>query len=103
MSTVTDEDLMTAVRNGDLAKLGPLFERYHAAPFDFLSWMTGDRTAAEDRHVDGVQSFNGNVDVTLPASVKANVKMRSNMGEIFTDFDVQMRPVAPVPQTVRGG
>lgn len=50
---MTDEDLMTAVRNGDLAKLGPLFERYHAALFDFLSWMTGDRTAAEDRQVDG--------------------------------------------------
>jgi hypothetical protein len=31
VSTVTDEDLMTAVRNGGLAKLGPLFERYHAA------------------------------------------------------------------------
>jgi RNA polymerase sigma-70 factor, ECF subfamily len=48
VSTVTDEDLMTAVRNGDLAKLGLLFERYHVALFDFLSWMTGDRTAAED-------------------------------------------------------
>jgi RNA polymerase sigma-70 factor (ECF subfamily) len=46
--TVTDEALMTAVRDGDLAKLGLLFERYHAALFDFLSRMTGDRTAAED-------------------------------------------------------
>ena len=39
---------MTAVRDGDLAKLGLLFERYHAKLFDFLSRMTGDRTAAED-------------------------------------------------------
>jgi len=46
--TVTDEALMSAVRDGDLAKLGLLFERYHTALFDFLSWMTGDRTAAED-------------------------------------------------------
>jgi RNA polymerase sigma-70 factor (ECF subfamily) len=46
--TVTDEALMTAVRDGDLAKLGLLFERHHAGLFDFLSWMTGDRTAAED-------------------------------------------------------
>lgn len=45
---MTDEALMTAVRNGDLAKLGLLFERYHVALFDFLSWMTGDRVAAED-------------------------------------------------------
>ena len=39
---------MTAVRDGDLAKLGLLFERYHVALFDFLNRMTGDRTAAED-------------------------------------------------------
>jgi RNA polymerase sigma factor (sigma-70 family) len=45
---VTDEALMTAVRDGDLAKLGLLFERYHAGLFDFLSRMTGDRTSAED-------------------------------------------------------
>jgi hypothetical protein len=48
MQIVTDEALMTAVRDGDLAKLGLLFTRYHVALFDFLSRMTGDRTAAED-------------------------------------------------------
>jgi RNA polymerase sigma factor (sigma-70 family) len=45
---VTDEALMRAVRDGDLAKLGILFERHHMALFDFLSRMTGDRTTAED-------------------------------------------------------
>src|SRR5262245_30720305 len=45
---VTDEDLMRAVRDGDVAKLGVLFERYHAALFDFLARMTGNRSAAED-------------------------------------------------------
>jgi RNA polymerase sigma factor (sigma-70 family) len=39
---------MRAVRDGDLDKLGKLFERHHIALFDFLSRMTGDRTAAED-------------------------------------------------------
>jgi hypothetical protein len=42
----------------------------------------------------GFTSFNSDVDVTLPASTKANLKMRSDMGEIFTDFDVQIRPAA---------
>jgi RNA polymerase sigma factor (sigma-70 family) len=45
---VTDEELMLAVREGDLAKLGVLFERYHVVLFDFLSRMTGNPTAAED-------------------------------------------------------
>jgi RNA polymerase sigma factor (sigma-70 family) len=45
---VTDETLMLAVRDGDVAKLGVLFERHHVALFDFLSRTIGDRTAAED-------------------------------------------------------
>jgi RNA polymerase sigma factor (sigma-70 family) len=45
---VTDDALMLAVREGDLTKLAPLFDRYHLALFDFLSRMTGDRAAAED-------------------------------------------------------
>jgi hypothetical protein len=36
-------------------------------------------------------SFNGKVDVTLPANVKATLKMRSDNGDIFTDFDVQLQ------------
>jgi RNA polymerase sigma factor (sigma-70 family) len=48
LTLVTDEALMRAVRDGDLGKLGKLFERHHVALFDFLSRMTGDRTAAED-------------------------------------------------------
>lgn len=39
---------MRAVRDGDVSRLGILFERHHLALFDFLSRMTGDRTAAED-------------------------------------------------------
>jgi RNA polymerase sigma factor (sigma-70 family) len=45
---VTDESLMRAVRDGEVGKLGVLFERHHVAVFDFLCRMTGDRAAAED-------------------------------------------------------
>jgi hypothetical protein len=33
-------------------------------------------------------SFNGHVDVTFPASLKANLKLRSDQGNALTDFDV---------------
>lgn len=39
---------MQAVRDGDVAKLGLLFERYHVPIYDFLSRVTGNRSAAED-------------------------------------------------------
>jgi DUF4097 and DUF4098 domain-containing protein YvlB len=51
-------------------------------------------------------SFNGDVDVTLPAALKANFKLRSDQGEVYTDFDVQIQQqrststsiqVAPAP------
>jgi len=39
---------MHAVRKGDVAKLGVLFERHHRPLFDFLTRMTGNAAAAED-------------------------------------------------------
>ncbi len=35
-------------------------------------------------------TMNGDIDVTLPADVKANLKMKSEQGEIYTDFDINM-------------
>jgi RNA polymerase sigma factor (sigma-70 family) len=46
--TVTDEQLMQAVRDGDVSRLGLLFERHHLGLFDFLSRMTGNPGVAED-------------------------------------------------------
>jgi len=44
-------------------------------------------------------SFNGNVDVTLPPSAKAALKLRSDRGDVYTDFDVQSTPApAAAPQ-----
>jgi len=34
-------------------------------------------------------SLNGVVDVTLPASLKANLRLRSDQGDIYTDFDLR--------------
>lgn len=33
-------------------------------------------------------SFNGDIDVTLPASAKATAKLKSTSGDIYTDFEV---------------
>ncbi len=43
-----DEKLMLAVKDGEISKLGVLFERHHRVLFDFFARMTGSRTAAED-------------------------------------------------------
>lgn len=49
-------------------------------------------------------TLNGNVDLTLPATVKANVQLRSDNGEIFSDFEVALdREPARVEQERRDG
>ena len=37
-------------------------------------------------------SYNGSIDVTLPADFKANVKLRASQGEVYSDFDVKLAP-----------
>lgn len=59
-----------------------------------LSRVTADKAMA-------FTSFNGKVDVTLPPSIKANLKMRSDQGDIFTDFDVALRPGGEKPNPTR--
>ena len=47
-------------------------------------------------------SLNGTVDVTLPPTTKANLRLRSDNGDVYSDFDVQLAPSAPVVQESRG-
>jgi RNA polymerase sigma factor (sigma-70 family) len=43
-----DDRLMTAVQEGDVSRMGVLFERHHHALFNFFLRLTGDRQASED-------------------------------------------------------
>ncbi len=47
-------------------------------------------------------SLNGQVDVTLPASLKANLKLRSDQGDVYTDFEVQTTSPPAVSTTPPG-
>lgn len=51
-------------------------------------------------------TMNGPIDVTLPADVKANLRMRTDNGDIYTDFDVKLdgsRPPEVDDQRKNGG
>src|ERR1700681_221780 len=49
-------------------------------------------------------SLNGDIYVTFPAVLKANVSIRSDRGDVFSDFDVQLRATSssPVVEDSRG-
>jgi len=48
-------------------------------------------------------SLNGDIDVTFPPDLKANLVISSDRGEVFSDFDVALAPRAPqqVPTDAR--
>jgi hypothetical protein len=45
-------------------------------------------------------SFEGEISITLPASVKAKLKMRSEKGEILSDFDINQTGRQPVVKNI---
>jgi hypothetical protein len=47
-------------------------------------------------------SLNGDIDVTFPADIKANVSIRSDRGDVFSDFDVQLQASAPKQEVEDG-
>lgn len=48
-------------------------------------------------------TLNGKIDVAFPASLKANVKLKSEKGDIFTDFDVAITKESPTVKKTNEG
>ena len=47
-------------------------------------------------------SLNGEIDVTFPADLKATVSMRTDNGEVYSDFDIQLQAINPQPSVEDG-
>ena len=47
-------------------------------------------------------TYHGDVDITLPASTQCNVKIKSERGDVFTDFEVDMKALRPKQKTEGG-
>jgi hypothetical protein len=47
-------------------------------------------------------SLNGDIDVTLPADIKAKAKLKTDNGEIYSDFDVKIDPASRQPIVEEG-
>lgn len=62
--------------------------------------VTFDRT--NPQKAMAFSSLNGDVDVTFPADLKANVSMSSDRGDVFSDFDIQLEARAPIQTSTQG-
>jgi len=61
-------------------------------------------TRVDPQKAMAFSSLNGDIDVTFPADLKANVSIRSDRGDVFSDFDVQLKAASsqPVVEDSRG-
>lgn len=48
-------------------------------------------------------TVNGNVDVTFPADLSADLQLKTQFGELWSDFDVTSLPVEPMVRKTKGG
>jgi Putative adhesin len=55
--------------------------------------------AIDDKAPMAFTTLNGNVDVSFPATAKSNLKLKSERGEIFTDFDIDIDKTQPKTET----
>jgi hypothetical protein len=70
--------------------------------------VNGDLTASfysiDPKAPMAFTTLNGNVDVTFPAAAKSNLKLKSDQGEIYTDFDIEIDKSEPkVNRTSQSG
>jgi hypothetical protein len=64
------------------------------------STYNGEIKATFDKVTEGTpmsySTYNGDIDLTLPANAKATLKMKTEQGEIFTGFDIKLTSSGPV-------
>jgi len=56
----------------------------------FNGGITVTFTKANPEKSMSFSTWNGDIDVTFPANIKANVKMKSERGEVYSDFDIRL-------------
>src|SRR5579859_4169496 len=110
LRAVNDGDIVVTGVNGDLDvdDVNGSVTLNNIAGSAVAHALNGHLTATFAR-VDGQKamafsSLNGNIDVTFPADLKADVSIRSDQGDVFSDFDVQLKAAAaqPVVEDGRG-
>jgi RNA polymerase sigma factor (sigma-70 family) len=96
---MNDEQLMEAVKNGNLHHASPLFERYHKRIFNFLARMTNDREAAEDLTQNVFERL-----IKYRHSYKPELKFQSWIYQmarnVFADHYQQQKQRTPVKMEV---
>lgn len=103
LNTVNNGDITVENVNGELEinnVNGPI-ELHEISGSAVAQTINGD-IKVDFRNVNAntpmaFSTLNGNVHVTFPASVKANLKLKSDRGDVYSDFDMDIEKSQPKP------
>ena len=65
--------------------------------------VTATFTTIDPKAPMAFSTTNGNVDVTFPSTLKANVRFKSEQGDVFTDFDISVDKRQPETERTKEG
>jgi len=108
LSTVNDGDIRVSGLAGELElhnTNGEITVRDARGPVS-ANTVNGDVTVVFGRAVAAApmafSTLNGDVDLTLPADARFDVRLKSENGDIYSDFDVELTRQAPKVEEERG-
>jgi Putative adhesin len=99
--TYNNGDLMTSSIQGELALTNYNGEitALNISGSVIATTYNGEIKITFDKITEGVpmsyHTYNGDVDVSFPASTKASFKMKTEQGDIYTDFDMKISATGP--------
>ena len=104
VSTYNDGDLIVTNIQGEVELTnynGPI-TAFNISGSVVATTYNGDVKVTFDKVTDGTpmsySTYNGDIDLAFPASVKATFKMKTERGEIYTGFDMNITSSGPVKQ-----
>ncbi|MBD2721533.1 DUF4097 family beta strand repeat-containing protein [Hymenobacter armeniacus] len=110
LSTVNNGDILVENVNGQLevSNVNGAIQLTNVSGSAVANTVNGNLTATFKSVTNGApmafSTLNGKVDVTFPANAKAALKMKSERGEVYSDFDVAVDKSTPkVTRTSQGG
>ena len=93
MVTNVEGELALTNYNGEITALN-ISGSVVASTYNGEIKVTFDKVAPETPM--SFSTFNGDIDLTFPSTLKATLKMKTEQGEIFTGFDVNITSSGPV-------
>lgn len=110
LGTVQQGDITVENVSGELevSNVNGSIKLSQVAGSALLNTVNGSLTATFTSVTPGApmafSTVNGRIDVTLPAKTKANLKLKSDMGGVYSDFEMEMaKSPKPVSSTSKNG